>query len=899
MKISHRVLAPMLAALLFVNLMPPVKACGPFSIDPIFVFKESPDLPFEDFTNGKIGIVQPTFGRKTLVIAYRYLSGGSFTSEERKELIDGLRGKGPEDKGISAVKAWVIIRKEFLKENEKLPDIYTERQSGGYDFFPNCTKNAFEVATETLKDRVARYGAEDKNVRAWLAAQDTVFQNCDGGTRIPEEFGAENPSWLRKDRDYQIAAAFFYSLNFDEARRRFEGIAKDNDSPWQSTADYLVARTLVRQASLSRDDGRKHEFYEQAEVRLQTLLSRTDKFYKASQKLLALVKYRLHSEERVRELARILADQNGNENLRQDLIDYIWLLDKFETRILEEEKRRKQSKPPEEEKETDPFYGNKAAKERYEGIQSGELIEITIYLKQADGKPDYSNRVEIDFRSDASETEILQAFEIKLARKLTSDEIREIREGHESALSYRGYLTSPNRKWNTQEHEGCDYDCDRLTLDLVPAFLRGDELSDWIFTLQTTDPNAYARALSKWRETDSRVWLLTALVKADKSSPHVARLVREAERVGRDEAAFPTVAYHLIRLKMAFGEKTEARKMLDEIISWQSGILPVSAQNQFIEQRMQMAENLTEFLKFTVRKPVAFYNYGTYGKLGDLLKIGKGFWNAEYNKQTREEYEQETEESYKDLLPWDDRVAFDEKTVDMFNWHFPLRLLAEASRNPAIPSYLQDRLILAAWTRAILLHNETLALKLAPEVMKVAPETTSLLVPYFHARNAKERHNAALFVLLKFPNLSPFVAGGLPTFVTTEELDYYFESAWWCPPPATEYNNKAEEVPKVVPKPGFLTVSQLKEGEKEHETLVSIGDGKRYLGKRVLEWARISPQDPRIPEALFIAAKANGRYKYGCNGWDADQETKEAAVTILRNRYPLSPWTAKLERISN
>jgi hypothetical protein len=46
------------------------RACGPESIDPIFVFKTSPDLPFSQYARGNLGIVRPSFGRKTLVIAY-------------------------------------------------------------------------------------------------------------------------------------------------------------------------------------------------------------------------------------------------------------------------------------------------------------------------------------------------------------------------------------------------------------------------------------------------------------------------------------------------------------------------------------------------------------------------------------------------------------------------------------------------------------------------------------------------------------------------------------------------------------------------------------------------------------------------------------------------------------
>src|SRR2546423_10419405 len=313
-----------------VQLAPPATACGPFSIDPIFVFHESPDLPFQEFTKGKIGIVQPTFGRKTLVIAYRYLNGGFFTDEEQSALVEALQGTAPEDNGGNALKTWIEARKESLQENETLPEIYVERKNASYDFFPNCAKNAFEVATTTLKDRVASYGAADQNVHDWIAAQDLVFENCSGGSHIPGATNPGSPTWLSKDRDYQIAAAFFYSLKFDESRRRFAKIAADIDSPWQDTATYLIARTLVRQASLSKDEAEKSDLNTKAEVGLQNIAARSPSFQASAKKLLGLVQLRLHPEEREAERSHTLTSTNGNENLRQDVTDYVWLVDRAE-----------------------------------------------------------------------------------------------------------------------------------------------------------------------------------------------------------------------------------------------------------------------------------------------------------------------------------------------------------------------------------------------------------------------------------------------------------------------------------------------------------------------------------------------------------------------------------------
>lgn len=883
---------------LLLQLAPPARACGPFTIDPIFVFHESPDLPFHEFTKGKIGIVQPTFGRKTLVIAYHYLNGGFFTNEEQGALVEALKGTAPEEDGGDALKTWIEARKEFLPENETLPEIYVERKNASYDFFPNCAKNAFEVATATLKDRAGSYGPNDRNVQDWIAAQDRVFENCSGGSHIPAPANPDSPAWLVKDRDYQIAAALFYSLNFAESRRRFEKIAADIESPWQDTASYLVARTLVRQASLSTDEAEKRDLNTKAEVALQNIAARSPSFQASARKLLALVKFRLHPEERVLELAHALTSVSGNENLRQDLIDYVWLVDRAEAKILEAEKKRKEElKPPEERELQSRILPDEQQQKRWEARQRGEIIEINFAPRTAEGVEDYKNYVSLDFDYDTGESDVLQAFESKLNRKLTDEEAKEIKDRRERALEYRQYLISPNRKWGQggmADHEGC-YDCGKLTLDLIPEHLRADDLTDWILTLQTSDPGSYAHALKRWRDTGSRAWLVTALVKATRTSPGRDRLMREAANVRRDAPEFPTVSHELARLEIALGQTETARKLIDDVLTNAGDTLPLSARNQFIQQRQSVAQDLSDFLRYSQRKPVAFYNNetGRYGTLLEQFRFAKAAWSSEYSGESKEEYERGIEAEYKDLLPWDERAIFAEETVDIFNWHFPLQALADAAHDQAVPAYLQRQLILAAWTRAILLHRDDLAMRLTPEAIKAAPEMEQLLNEYLRAKPA-ERQHAALFVLLKFPNLSPFIVNGLPSFERSEDLDYYFESAWWCELPATEYNDEGNEVQKVVRKPEFLTAQQVQAAAAERKHIDEIGAGKSYLGKLALQWAKSSPQDARVPEALFIAFKANENYKYGCGGWEHNEEIQNEAETLLREKYPASAWTAKL-----
>src|SRR5258706_3618483 len=196
-----------------------------------------------------------------------------------------------DDSVDEAVKAWVEKRKDVVGKEEKTPDIYAERNYGGYDFFPNCTKNAFETAAETLSDLVAAHGPSDQDVTNWVNAQDQVFENCASGKATPDAAPTGAPDWLQKDRAYQLAAASFYSLDYVDAKRRFAEIAQDNDSPWQETADYLIARTLIRQASLSKTPEKAAPLYDEAEQHLQRFVSRTGKFAISAERLIGLIKY--------------------------------------------------------------------------------------------------------------------------------------------------------------------------------------------------------------------------------------------------------------------------------------------------------------------------------------------------------------------------------------------------------------------------------------------------------------------------------------------------------------------------------------------------------------------------------------------------------------------------------
>src|SRR5262249_20214909 len=129
-----------------------------------------------------------------------------------------------------------------------------------YELFLNCPEDAFKTAEKTLDARRQEYGVQSTEVRAWVAAQDQVFANCEGKAQnIPPVLESSDPL-LRADRNYQTAAALFYSRRFDEAAAAFQAIAKDNRSPWAPYGNYLSARAMVRKAALSTSDDGKPDW---------------------------------------------------------------------------------------------------------------------------------------------------------------------------------------------------------------------------------------------------------------------------------------------------------------------------------------------------------------------------------------------------------------------------------------------------------------------------------------------------------------------------------------------------------------------------------------------------------------------------------------------------------------
>ena len=774
---------------------------GPFFERAVFYSTAYPDYPRTQYARGDLGILQSTYWRMYLFIAYRYLAGKGFTPREQQalEVLWDPKVKYDWMNVVAAgneqheLEGWQKARSK-VRGSGPGPNIEVYRggfwDRGHYIGYLNCPGDAFRNAAETLNKRVEQFGADSPAIRDWVKAQDQVFANCNGpatlpamqeywlspdqqaaqaaaaaaGPSIPAPAPMDSPPLLRADRAYQIAAANFYAGNLEAALRGFQAIAADSASPWHGLAAYLAARTLVRQGTLEPGPGEVNKTaLEQAQTELKAMLSNTGllALHAAATRLLDLVRLKLDPEQRLGELAVLLSEGGSAENLTQSVEDYTALLDK--------------------------------------------------------------------------------------------------------------YLSGPTDAWPRRGPAFKD----------VPAFLRQNPLTDWISTLQSGDEDALHHAIEEWKKERSLPWLVTVISKIQAGDPDEGQVLAAARLVEPSSPAYLTVAYHTARLAIASRKEEQVREMLDRLLIERTWKEDPSALNLFLAQRLKLARSLDEFLKFAPR------TVGSYG------------WSDEGNEFYQ--INPESDPRLKGLAR--ERVLFDTDSTKVLNEGMPLSLLQQAATSKLLSPYLHRQLALAVWVRAFLLGNEQIARDLVPVVEAAAPELKESLEAYRTAKDAESRRFAAVYTILKFPGLRPYVNSGTGRLERLDAVNSLRDD-WWCklvPGIDFDFPNyekiNAELVPNI-PKSAqtqgpsfahFLTGEQKEQARDDLKRLAAIGPGTDYLGGRILAWAKNHPDDPRLPEALHRVVSMP---HLGCSDAETGSNS-QAAFEFLHQRYPNNPWTKK------
>ena len=303
-----------------------------FDTTPILFFDVRPDAPIAAYVDGRLGILQPAYARSHLVVAFRYLSGKPPSAAERegfRDLLEHRLKEHPDGVGPDPVEQWERTRAGIRGVEYKWPPDRTRSVAGAYDSYDNCTDDAFATASKTLAQHQKTLGAANPAVMRWLDAQEMVFANCaEGEARIPTD-DASLPAVLRADRQYQIAAANFYALKYDEARAQFRAIARDRQSPWQKTARLVATRVLIRAENLDVPiDVADPLAIADEELRAILADASMKPLHDAAWDLLAVTTLRRDPQQRFRDAAKgLLGGETSARRVRTHLADYTILWD--------------------------------------------------------------------------------------------------------------------------------------------------------------------------------------------------------------------------------------------------------------------------------------------------------------------------------------------------------------------------------------------------------------------------------------------------------------------------------------------------------------------------------------------------------------------------------------------
>jgi hypothetical protein len=314
---------------------PDLSSCGPFLPTAAFTFWRAPEDAGGRFARGQLGILLPSFPRFYLIIAYRYLTGIGLNAEERKALFGPQPAAANSSPSPNAVDEWRKARARVAGNGAAL-NLNTFKTISGTEYFLvylNCNDDAFLTATKTLDERIRQLGLQSSEVKEWVSAQDQVFANCSDGHSIPVPLDGNARPLARADRAYQIAAANFYAGELVAAERMFRAIADDRDSPWSRVAPYLVARSLIREATLSvKGVGADRNKLAEAQTQLQSILkdSAQSAMHPAARKLLEYIQVRLAPGARMHDLATAIVRKDSQATIEQDVTDYRYLYDSYE-----------------------------------------------------------------------------------------------------------------------------------------------------------------------------------------------------------------------------------------------------------------------------------------------------------------------------------------------------------------------------------------------------------------------------------------------------------------------------------------------------------------------------------------------------------------------------------------
>lgn len=382
------------------------------------------------------------------------------------------------------------------------------------------------------------------------------------------------------------------------------------------------------------------------------------------------------------------------------------------------------------------------------------------------------------------------------------------------------------------------------------------DLSDWIFAFQKNAPSQHA--VSCWQKSRSVPWLLAALSLCEPNEPAYGQLMEAANKVPRTSPAYQHLQYEIAVHLIKAGKREEARKVLELVLSDKTIELGPSSRNMFVSQRLVLCKDFSDFLRWTLQRPACIESGW------DGIELPTEFAKMEASR------------TYTNLEP-----AFSDSTTQFLNAAVPMNLLLKLAELGGMPVRLKGDILQALWVRAFLLGDAKALAVLSSKLKQALPTLSSAIASFEKASSEEEKGFAGAFMVLRNPGMRPVITSGYGRRTPVGRIDDYQDN-WW----------QKSDLSLPDKDPGYLAClssSEKVDGATENKKIQSMGLAPAVLCKKVLAFAKSSPQDSRIPEALSLAVKAT---RFGERDSSTSKLSKECFV-LLHNKYPKSPWTAK------
>ncbi|HXW15780.1 MAG TPA: hypothetical protein VEN79_14840 [Terriglobia bacterium] len=412
----------------------------------------------------------------------------------------------------------------------------------------------------------------------------------------------------------------------------------------------------------------------------------------------------------------------------------------------------------------------------------------------------------------------------------------------------------------------------------IRAFAAADEMTDWILSFQQQGHLGAKHAVLRWQQRHSLPWLVAAISMIKAQEEAAPQLMEAAAQIAPSSPAYPTLVFHRVRLLMDAGKSDEARTLIDEFVREFAGKISLSSLNLFLERRLKLVTSFEDFLTYV-----------------STISVGDDSWDADVGDDWFYcgDYHVSCDTLvYGSQKPIKHDWRFDDYAKLTLDQHVPLSLLGDAVLNPKFPAQTRGELAISTWTRAVLLGEFGVADRVLAAAKSSYPETAKYLDAYAGASGDANRWHAALFAILHFPGMRPYVNGRSWRDDKMGEIDGFHDN-WWCwgrdsddDRPNNEKQNDNEQSNEAA-LPSFLSDQQLATAGSQWDVLTGKSDSDVFLPREVLKWAAQDPGDPRIPEALHYAVRVT---RFGCSRGAEVSSLSRRAYSLLQRRYPNSRW---------